>query len=74
MKLSDRFISASDVMCDFGRHVPAPYIRKTFFTGSLSGARISVCGLGFYRFFVDGRELTKGFLSPYISNPDDILD
>ena len=74
MKLSDRFISASDVMCDFGRHVPAPYIRKTFFTGSLSCARISVCGLGFYRFFVDGRELTKGFLSPYISNPDDILE
>ena len=36
----------------------------------VSRAVLSVCGLGFYRFFLNGRELTKGRLAPYISNPD----
>ncbi len=33
---------------------------------------ISVSALGFYRFFVNGTELTKGILAPYISNPDHV--
>jgi alpha-L-rhamnosidase len=34
-------------------------------------AEISICGLGFYCLFINGREITKGYLAPYISNPDD---
>lgn len=31
---------------------------------------LSICGLGFYRLFLNGTEITKGALALYISNPD----
>ena len=34
-------------------------------------AEISICGLGFYCLYINGKEITKGHLAPYISNPDD---
>lgn len=74
MRYSKNFIQRSAVFNTYDRHVPAPYFRKKF---SLSEkprqAEISVCGLGFYRLWLNGKEITKGMLSPYISNPDDIL-
>ena len=73
MKFSGRFITASREMCDFDRHVPAPYIRKTFtLEMEPEQAEITVCGLGFYELYVNGRNITKGPLAPYISNPDDV--
>lgn len=33
-------------------------------------AKISICGLGFYRLWINGKDITKGLLAPYISNPD----
>ena len=29
--------------------------------------------MGFYEFFVNGKEITKGKLAPYISNPDQVV-
>ncbi len=73
MKLSDRFIKAPQEMCDFGRHVPAPYFRKTFtLRTEPRRAEITICGLGFYQLYINGRDVTKGPLAPYISNPDDV--
>ncbi len=73
MKLCDVFVSASAEKNEFSRHVAAPYIRKSFnLTAAPQKAELCVCGLGFYRLFVNGRELTRGVLAPYISNPDDI--
>ena len=73
MKLSGRFITASREMCGFDRHVPAPYIRKTFVLEmEPEQAEITVCGLGFYELYINGRNITKGPLAPYISNPDDV--
>ena len=73
MKFSGTFIRATDEMCDFDRHVAAPYLRKTF---SLDleprKAEITICGLGFYELTVNGKNITKGPLAPYISNPDDV--
>lgn len=74
---SDKFIAATENFSEyaFHTHVPAPYIRKSFFVDKLPiKASITICGIGFYRLFVNGKEITKGFLAPYISNPDEILD
>ncbi len=73
MILSDSFIKANDALCDFDHHLPAPYFRRAFelpFTPEQ--AEITICGLGFYELTVNGENVTKGPLAPYISNPDDI--
>ena len=75
MKLSRRFISAGTEMCELTKNVPAPYLRRTLtLSKEIEKAELSVCGLGFYRFWLNGTELTRGHMSPYISNPDDIMD
>ncbi len=75
MKLSRSFVSATHEMSTLYSRIPAPYLRKTVTVGdSPVKAQLSVCGLGFYRFWLNGVELTRGHLSPYISASDDILD
>jgi len=72
--ITNNFISATKEYSSFDNFVPAPYIRKTFeITSKVEKAAISVCGLGFYEFYINGKRMTKGLLAPYISNPDDIL-
>ena len=71
---SDRFICASDRVCDYDAHVPAPLFRKSFTVDTLpTKASLTVCGLGFYELYVNGQKMTNGALTPYISNPDDFL-
>lgn len=73
MKFSDKFIKANDALCDFENPVPAPYFRKSFVLHALPArAEITVCGLGFYELYINGKNVTKGPLAPYISNPDHI--
>ena len=75
MKLSRSFISATREMSTLFDRIPAPYLRKVItVSDDIIKAELSVCGLGFYRFWLNGTELTRGLLSPYISAPDDILD
>ena len=69
-----QFISASTEYADFDRQVPAPYIRKKFALDRMpEEAELLITGLGFYRVFINGKEITKCALAPYISNPDDII-
>lgn len=71
--MNKHFIKATEKFCALEAHVPAPLLRKTFtLDGNAKSAMISVCGLGFYRLFINGKEITKGHIAPYISNPDDI--
>ena len=73
---STNFISATEKFSsyDYETHIPAPYIRKTFETkNNIKTAKITICGLGFYDLYINGKRITKGILAPYISNPDDIL-
>ena len=71
---STDFIAATEAFSTYTRHIPAPYLRKTFsLTEGIASGEITVCGLGFYRLFINGQEITKGLLAPYISNPDDCL-
>ena len=74
MQFPIQFICASHDYADYGHPVPAPYLRRSFrLDKAPSGAEVLVTGLGFYRIFVNGREITKGILAPYISAPDDIV-
>ena len=57
----------------FGKHVPAPMIRKAFYAEKTGTGKIQIACCGFYRLFFNGTELTKGFLAPYISNPNDFV-
>lgn len=73
MKFSSNFIKASDKMCDFDKPVAAPYFRKSFNLDFVPDkAEITICGLGFYELYINGENITKGPLAPYISNPDHI--
>ncbi len=73
MKLSRKFIKATDKLCDFDEFISAPFIRKTFELDFVpEKAEITICGLGFYEIYINGENITKGFLAPYISNPDDL--
>ena len=71
---STTFICATRAYSTLKERVPAPYLRRGFeLRAPVASARLTICGLGFYELFVNGARLTKGFLAPYISNPDDIL-
>lgn len=73
MILSNSFIRATEEMCDFGKWVPAPYFRKKFQLDFVpEHAEITISGLGFYELYINGHEITKGPLAPYISNTDHI--
>lgn len=71
---SRKFIAATKEYSEYWLHIPAPYLRKIFeIKSEIETAKITICGLGFYELFVNGKRITKGLLAPYISNPDDIL-
>jgi len=73
MKFSTDFVCATHEFTTFKNHVPAPMFRKEFSVEDIKSAEITICGLGFYELFVNGKRITRGLLSPYISNPDQIL-
>lgn len=74
MIFSKKFIQRTNVYTTFDNFVPAPYLRKHFFVKtSIKKAQILICGLGFYELYVNGKNITKGLLAPYISNPDEKL-
>ena len=71
--MNKNFISATEEYCTLEKHLEAPYFRKTFNLDFIPlNAQISICGLGFYRLYINGKDITKGALAPYISNPDHI--
>ncbi len=57
------------------KHVCAPVFRKEFSADKTEreNAVIEISAVGFYRLFLNGNEITKGCLAPYVSNPDDIV-
>lgn len=73
MKFSRNFIMATDEVCDFDKSVPAPYLRKKFTLDFVpKKAEITITGLGFYELYINGENITKGPLAPYISNVNHI--
>lgn len=69
--MNKRFVKATEEFSDYGNYVPAPYMRKSFDIDIIPDfAEISICGLGFYILYINGVDVTKGLLAPYISNHD----
>ena len=74
MILSDKFICAGEKYASFRRKVPAPWFKKDIkLNGNISKAEITVCGLGFYELYLDGKRVTKSYLAPFITNSDDVV-
>lgn len=67
------FIKATKEFTTTEKFVSAPYFRKVFTVKSSADAQISIAACGFYKLFVNGEDITKGALAPYISNIDDIV-
>lgn len=69
-----QFISAGIQSITRSTTPPAPYIRKAFdLKFKPDKAVIRITTNGFYRLFVNGTEITKCVLAPYISNCDDVI-
>lgn len=74
MEYPRRFIQRSSEFTTIEKAVPAPLFRRTFSLSSeVENAKVIVCGLGFYELYLNGKNITKGLLAPYISNPDALL-
>ena len=69
----DKFIGATKNYNTFEKSVPAYYFRKSFDVESDCKAKISIAVCGLYELFLNGNRITRGFLSPYISNTDDYI-
>ena len=67
------FIRKSADFSTLERHVNAPLIRRSFTVPGECDAEIVVASTGFYVLYLNGRDITKGQLAPYISAPDDIV-
>ena len=74
MEFPKKFIGRTTEYATEKKTVCAPYLRRTFFLPEENKKiALSICGLGFYHLFINGKEITRGLLSPYISNPDHLL-
>lgn len=72
MQLKEKFIRATENYNTLDDHVPAYYFRGSFLSdGGEAKLTIAVCGL--YELYFNGKKLTRGLLSPYISNPNHMV-
>ncbi len=69
----DCFIKATSVYNTLENPVPAYYFRRAFCSDVAGAVKISIAVCGFYELYLNGEKITRGFLSPYISNPDDLV-
>ena len=73
MKFPKCFIKATNEFNTPQKFVAAPFFRKVFTVSETAEAQIKIGSCGFYKLFINGENITKGALAPYISNPDDIV-
>ena len=67
------FYKATTEFNTYEKHVNAPYLRREIDLSAGQTYRLRVSGLGFYELYLNGKNVTKGLLAPYISNPDDLV-
>lgn len=73
LNFSKKFVCEDTEYSSYAKNIPAPLFRKSFvLNNDVNSAEILICGLGFYALFVNGKNITKGYLAPYISNSDHI--
>ncbi len=68
------FIWAGSEYATPEKPVAAPLLRKCFdVSKTIVSAELLITGLGFYEVHINGKDITKGFLAPYRSNPQQIV-
>ena len=67
-----KYITATTEFNTIEKPVCAPLFQRTFAWGAKSG-RIGISVAGLYRLWVNGTEITKGWLAPYFSNPNQVV-
>lgn len=73
LNFSTKFVCEDTERSTYEKNIPAPLFRKSFvLDNDADSAEILICGLGFYTLFINGKNITKGYLAPYISNSDHI--
>ena len=74
MLFPGNFIAATTEYTELDRPVPAPYLRRSFTLKQRAvKAEMLIGAAGFYELYVNGQRITRGALSPFINNPDDIV-
>ncbi len=74
MKYPIPFIQATARRNEPDAPVAAPYLRRSFELETVpQTAPLEITVTGFYELFVNGQPITRGRLSPYINNPDQVL-
>lgn len=69
-----KYICAGEEKNTLEKFVNAPYFRKPFFIKEkVKSAVLTITGLGYYEVHINGKNITKGYLAPYRSNPDHIV-
>lgn len=72
MNFPSKYISAGQKFAKLNQPVPAPYVYKRFNVDSEILCGTIVIGTpGFYRLWINGHEITRGHMAPYIANPDE---
>ena len=73
MSFGQTYIRATAAYNAFESHVPAYCFRRELTVDRETPAtlRVAVCGL--YELYLNGLRLTRGLLSPYLSNPEDLV-
>ena len=70
MSLKNNFIKATEMYNTFEENVPAYLFRGSFEMSTTEKVSITVAARGFYELYFNGERITRGFLSPYVSNPN----
>lgn len=74
MEYPIKFIGAGIQMNEPDKPVAAPYLRRTFEINDIPEmAQLEIAVSGFYELFINGKNITNGYLAPFISNPDHLL-
>ena len=73
MSFGQTYICATTDYNTFERHVPAYCFRRELTVDAETTATLRVAVCGVYELYLNGRRLTRGLLSPYLSNPEDLV-
>lgn len=55
------------------RHVNAPLFKRVFDCGEVQNATLTITAVGLYKLWLNGTELNKSVIAPYMSNPDQLV-
>ena len=71
MRIPMNFICARHDFNTAEKYIPQPYFRRGFeVKAGLISASLLISALGYYEVHINGRDITKGEMAPYRSNPD----